>query len=131
MERGARKGQAAQAARMSFGWDEAMAFALTLPGVTLGPGARGSTSPRVRGRQILSQGKAADTYVLRATREEIAVLKETEPDVFWQTPQYQGWPTVLVNGAAADPDRMRLLITRAWWDRASVRQRGAHGSARP
>jgi hypothetical protein len=116
---------------MSFGWNEAVSFALTLPGVAIGPGARGSSSPQVRGRQILSEGKAAGSYVLRATREEIAVLKETEPDCFWQTPQYEGWPTVLVNIAVADPDRMRLLITRAWWDRASVRQRNAHAATRP
>jgi len=49
------------------------------------------------------------------------------PETFWQTPQYEGWPTVLVNGACADPERMKLLIARAWWDRATVAQRRAHG----
>ena len=110
---------------MSFSWDEAVAHALTLPGVTMGAGAKGSVSPQVRGQQIVSQGRAPGTYVLRATREEILVLKETDPDSFWQTPQYEGWPTVLVNAASADPDRMKLLIERAWWDRASQKQRGA------
>ncbi|TGX52103.1 hypothetical protein E5A73_14905 [Sphingomonas gei] len=110
---------------MSFGWDEAVAYARTFPGVTMGAGARGSVSPQVRGRQIVSQGRAAGTYVLRATREEIEILKETDPQTFWQTPQYQGWPTVLVNAASADPERMQLLIARAWWDRASGSQRVA------
>ncbi|MGV3480946.1 MAG: hypothetical protein ACO1O3_13420 [Sphingobium sp.] len=116
---------------MSFTWDQAAAFALTLPGVTMGAGAKGSTSPRIRGRQIISQGRAPGSYVLRATREEIAVLKDTDPGCFWQTPQYEGWPTVLVNGDAADPERLMLLIERAWWDRASLRQREAHGRPRP
>lgn len=116
---------------MSFGWDEAVAFALSLPGVTMGAGAKGSTSPQMHGRQIISQGRTPGTYVLRATREEIEILKETDPDCFWQTPQYEGWPTVLINGDAADPERMRLLIERAWWDRASNRQREDHGVTRP
>ena len=110
---------------MSFGWEEAIAYALTLPGVTMGAGARGSVSPQVRGRQIVSQGRAPETYVLRATREEIKILKATDPDTFWQTPQYEGWPTVLVNAARAEPERMKLLIARAWWDRASGSQRAA------
>jgi hypothetical protein len=61
---------------MSFDWDEAVAFALTLPGVTMGAGARGSTSPQVRGQQIVSQGRTPGDFVLRATREEIGVLIE-------------------------------------------------------
>ncbi len=112
---------------MSFGWEEAVACALAFPGVTMGAGARGSVSPQVRGRQIVSQGRAAGTYVLRATREEIEILKDTDPQTFWQTPQYQGWPTVLVNAASAEPERMTKLIARAWWDRASTAQRIAAG----
>jgi hypothetical protein len=116
---------------VSFSWEEAVAFALTLPSVTMGAGARGSVSPQVRGKQIVSQGRAAGTYVLRATREEIEVLLDSDPGCFWQTPQYQGWPTVLVNGEVADPDRMEVLIERAWWDRASLAQRAERGGERP
>lgn len=115
---------------MAFGWDEAVAFALTLPGVSMGAGAKGSVSPQVRGRQIVSLGRQSGTYVLRATREEIDVLTETDPDCFWQTPQYEGWPCVLVRGAHADAARMRILIERAWWDRASAKQRAERGGAR-
>lgn len=116
---------------MAFGWEDAVAFALTLPGVTMGAGAKGSTSPQVRGQQIVSEGRQPGTYVLRATREEIEILKGTNPACFWQTPQYQGWPCVLVHGAAADTERMRILIERAWWDRASGKQRAVRGGERP
>jgi hypothetical protein len=116
---------------MAFDWDDAVAFALTLPGVSMGAGAKGSISPQVRGRQIVSEGRQPGTYVLRATREEIEVLKETDPACFWQTPQYEGWPCVLVRGGHADPDRMRILIARAWWDRASGKQRAQRGGDRP
>ncbi|QNA83585.1 hypothetical protein G4G27_05910 [Sphingomonas sp. So64.6b] len=116
---------------MSFGWDEAVAFALTLPGVTIGAGAKGTTSPQIRGQQIVSQGRDSGTFVLRATREEIEILKETDPACFWQTPQYEGWPTVLVRTETADPDRLKVLIERAWWDRATKAQRAARGGDRP
>jgi len=116
---------------LSFRWDEAVAYALTLPGVKMGAGAKGSTSPQIRGQQLVSQGRAPDSYVLRASRGEILVLKETDPDTFWQTPQYEGWPTVLVNAENADPERLKLLIERAWWDRASRTQRAAREGARP
>ena len=116
---------------MSFAWDEAVAFALTLPGVTIGAGAKGSTSPQIRGQQIVSQGREPGTFVLRATREEIEILKETDPACFWQTPQYEGWPTVLVRAGTADPDRLKVLIERAWWDRATKAQRAARGGDRP
>ena len=112
---------------MSFDWDEAVAHACTFPGVIMGAGAKGSVSPQVRGRQIVSQGRAPGTYVLRATREEIAVLKDTDPETVWQTPQEEGWPTVIVNADSAEPERMKLLIARAWWDRASGSQRAAAG----
>ncbi|QNQ11436.1 hypothetical protein [Sphingomonas alpina] len=116
---------------MSFGWDEAVAFALSLPGVAIGVGAKGSTSPQIRRQQLISQGRAPGTFVLRATREEIEVLKETDPDCFWQTPQYEGWPTVLVRTDAADPERLKTLIERAWWDRATGAQRAERGGDRP
>ncbi|MES2057676.1 MAG: hypothetical protein V4564_17205 [Pseudomonadota bacterium] len=116
---------------MSFGWDDAVAFAVSLPGVAMGAGAKGSTSPQIRGQQLVSQGRAPDSFVLRATRGEIEVLKETDPDCFWQTPQYEGWPTVLVRADAADPDRLKTLIERAWWDRATKAQRAERGGDRP
>lgn len=116
---------------MSFDWGEAVAFALTLPGVSMGAGARGSLSPQVRGKQIVSQGRAPGSFVLRATREEIEVLIETDPDSFWQTPQYEGWPCVLVRSEAADRDRVIRLIERAWWDRASHAQRAKRCAERP
>jgi hypothetical protein len=112
---------------VSFSWNEAVAFALTLPGVTMGAAAKGSVAPQLRGRQLLSQGHAEGTYVLRATREEIEILMETDPECFWQTPQYQGWPTVIVNADAADPERLKLLIGRAWWDRTTRAQQAAYG----
>lgn len=112
-------------------WDEIVAFALTLPGVELRPAARGVPVPMVRGRQIVAPGREPGSIALRAAREEIELLIERAPDIFWQTPQYAGWPIVLVHADRADPEHLRALVERAWWDRASLRQRAERGGGRP
>src|SRR5688572_19270509 len=112
-------------------WDEIVAFTLTLPGVTLGAAARGSLVPMVRGKQIVAPGRLQGSIALRAAREEIDTLLEVEPDIFFQTAQYRGWPIVLVHATRADPEHLKALIERAWWDRASLRQRAERGGERP
>jgi hypothetical protein len=112
-------------------WDDIVAFALCLPGVTLDEAAKGSLVPMVRGKQIVAPGRAPGSIALRATREEIDHLLELEPDIFFQTPQYKGWPIVLVHADRADPEHLKALIERAWWDRASQKQRAERGGERP
>ncbi len=112
-------------------WDEIVAFALSLPGVELKPAARGTLVPLVRGRQIVAPGRTPGSIALRAAREEIDYLREAAPDIFFQTPQYEGWPIVLVHARRADTEHLKALIERAWWDRASARQRAGRGGERP
>jgi hypothetical protein len=56
---------------------------------------------------------------------------ETDPETFWETPHYRGWPAVLVRFGSADRERIERVIERAWWDRASKIQRTARGGERP
>jgi len=112
-------------------WDEIVAFALSLPGVTLSPAAKGTLVPMVRGKQIVAPGRAPGSIALRAAREEIEHLLEMAPHIFFQTPQYRDWPVVLAHADRAEPEHLKLLIERAWWDRASHSQRARRGDARP
>jgi hypothetical protein len=57
--------------------------------------------------------------------DELDVLIETEPQVFFQTDHYRGWPAVLARYATADPARIAVLLERAWMRRASKAQRAA------
>ncbi len=41
-----------------------------------------------------------------------------EPDLFFTTPGYDGWPLVMLRLAAVDTDRLRELVTDAWRMRA-------------
>ena len=59
-----------------------------------------------------------------------AMLIETQPDVFWETAHYAGWPAVLVRFGMGERDWLETLIARAWWDKAPRPIRAAYG-ARP
>ncbi|MGK6320116.1 MmcQ/YjbR family DNA-binding protein [Sphingomonas sp. DT-204] len=107
-------------------WDDVMAFALALPDTEMAP-FYGTPCPKVNAKAFASPGREAGSFCVMAPHDEKAVLLETDPDSFWQTPHYDGWPAVLVRYGSADPERIANVIRRAWWDRARKPQRDAFG----
>jgi hypothetical protein len=96
-------------------WDEAVAFALSLPGTEMGS-SYGMPAVKVaaNGRAFLSTGHEPDTsFVLSIPDDNIELLKATDPHSFWQTPHYEGWPAVLVRYDARDDERVRDVIAQA------------------
>jgi len=110
-------------------WDRVVAFALTLPDTSM-ESFYGALCPKVNNKAFVSAGREPDRFHVPSPHHEKAVLLNTDPATFWQTAHYEGWPGLLVRYDAADPDRVRTVITRAWWDKASKAQRTAFG-ARP
>ena len=97
-------------------WDEAVAFALTLPGTELSS-SYGKPAVKVNGRAFLYVGREEETsFGVAVDLDTVEMLMTTDPDTFWQTPHYAGWPAVLVRFDSADPDRVRSVIERshAW-----------------
>jgi len=107
-------------------WAEVVAFACALPDVAMSP-FYGTPCPKVNGKAFVSPGREADSFHVMAPHDEKAVLLDTDPETFWQTPHYEGWPGLLVRYGAADEERVRNVIRRAWWDRAKKPQRAAFG----
>jgi hypothetical protein len=106
--------------------EEVMDIGLALPGATRGT-SYGRDAVLVRGKMFVCAGKEDDHFVLRATLDEIDLLIASDPDSFYQTLHYVGWPAVLVRYAAADPERIAVLVERAWAGRASKAQLRARG----
>lgn len=108
-------------------WTELVAFARTLPDVEEGT-TYGKPAVKLCGR-MLAATTAPDpgSFVLHVSVAEKEVLLDTDPATFWETDHYRGWPAVLVRFGSSAKDRIRLLLTRAWWDRATVRQRRSFG----
>ena len=107
-------------------WDAVAAFALTLPGSEASTSYR-QPAIKVAGRMFVSAGHGAGSFHVRAGHDEKAVLLDTDPATFWQTPHYEGWPGLLVRYGSADPERIALVIRRAWWDALTPAVRRVHG----
>ncbi len=107
-------------------WQDVLDHACALPDVTMAP-FYGTPCPKVNGKAFVSPGREAGSFHVMACHEEKAILLETDPDTFWQTPHYANWPGLLVRYGAADADRVRAVIDRAWWYRARKAQRALYG----
>lgn len=107
-------------------WEAVKAFALTLPDTYL-ESFYGTPCPKVNKKAFVSPGREPDSFHVMSPHEEKAVLLDTDPDTFWQTDHYRNWPGLLVRFGSADPERVRNVIRRAWWDRANKAQRAAFG----
>jgi len=106
--------------------DEMFAYALTQPGAedsTL----HGGRCIRVRGHWIVNTTQDPDALALALDHGTVEFLMETEPQTYFQTPHFEGWPAVLVRFAAADDDRLCEQIDKAWARRATKSQRRARG----
>ena len=92
-------------------WEEAVAFALTLPDTERGT-SYGKPAVKVasNGRAFLFPSHEPDTsFGVAIDLDAIEILKETDPDTFWQTPHYVGWEGVLIRYDG--PDHARVLET--------------------
>jgi len=96
-------------------FDEAVDYALTLPGTETG---RSYGQPVVKvasnGRAFLFRSHEANTsFGVAMDLDTIELLKETDPDTFWQSPHYVGWEGVLVRYDSNDEERVREVIGRS------------------
>jgi len=96
-------------------WDEAVAFALSLPDTELGA-SYGKPAVKVasNGRAFLFPSHEAGTsFGVAIDLDTIEILKETDPETFWQTPHYAGWEGVLIRYDSMDEERVREVIERS------------------
>ncbi|MEO7178810.1 MAG: MmcQ/YjbR family DNA-binding protein [Allosphingosinicella sp.] len=105
-------------------WDEAVAFASSLPGAELST-SYGKPAVKVNGRAFLFTSHEAETsFGVAVDLDTVEILKETDPDTFWQTPHYEGWPGVLVRYGSPDAERVKEVIERSHaWTAAKPRPR--------
>ena len=96
-------------------WEEAVGYALTLPGTEL------STSYGKPAVKVASNGRAflfpshepKTSFGIAIDLDTVEMLKATEPETYWQTPHYEGWPTVLIRYDCKDEERVRDVIGRS------------------
>ena len=95
-------------------WDDVVAIGTRLPGVEVGT-SYGTPALRVRGKGMCRMRTSPDALVIRVTdMGEREALLQCDPDVFFTTPHYDGWPYVLVRLEAVDPVELGELLEDAW-----------------
>ena len=97
---------------MSLDWDTVTAFAASLTGAERSP-HYGAPAVKANGNAFVAPGREAGSFCLLIDRDTVDLLKETDPDTYWQTKHYEGWPAVLVRYDSPDPDRVHAMIERA------------------
>lgn len=55
-----------------------------------------------------------DVIVVMVDQDEKEVLLGAEPDVFFTTPHYDGYPAMLVRLSAIEPDELQEVLTESW-----------------
>ncbi|HSK07908.1 MAG TPA: MmcQ/YjbR family DNA-binding protein [Acidimicrobiia bacterium] len=121
-------------------WDDVRRIALSLP-ETDEVSSRGTASWRVKGKGFVWERplRRADYEALGVTAPDGPILgvrvtdlgvKEAllgdDPDVFFTTPHFDGYPAVLVRLDRIDIAELGELVIEAWLDRAPKRLAGEY-----
>jgi hypothetical protein len=97
---------------------------LSFPGVEEGP-CYGTAGFRVRGR-FLARLRDDDTVlVVKCGDMERDLRMQADPDTFFTTDHYRGYPTVLVRLDSVTQDDLRDVLEVAWLRSAPKRLRAA------
>jgi hypothetical protein len=83
------------------------------------PGIEDSTSYgtpaiKVRGKLLARVHQSGECFVLRTDLLDREILLQSDPNVFFITDHYRGYPWILVRFSAVDPSVLPDLIERAW-----------------
>ncbi|MFJ6954941.1 MmcQ/YjbR family DNA-binding protein [Micromonospora aurantiaca (nom. illeg.)] len=122
-------------------WEDVRRIALGLPETTERPTYDEAPAWRVRDKSFvwerpLRRGEldalgdaAPDGPILGARVPDLGAkeaLIADDPDVYFTTPHFDGYPAVLVRLDRIDVDELTELVTEAWYARAPKRLATAH-----
>lgn len=95
-------------------WPDVVAAGRELPEVEEGTWYR-TPCLRVRKKSFCRLKEDGETLVVRVVDlQDKEALLRGNPDVYFTTPHYDGYPYVLVRLADADPAELRELLEDAW-----------------
>jgi hypothetical protein len=102
-------------------WATVRAIALSLPEAEEVPGDRPQF--RVGGKLFAWKSRERDggTLAIRVDRDEKPLMLDSRPDLYFETPHYNGYPGVLVPLDAIDVDELRERLEDAWLIQAPKR----------
>jgi hypothetical protein len=108
-------------------WESVLRMALDLPGVEEGT-SYSTPALRVKGKFFARLWEDGETLVLKVGFDARDILLQSQPDVFFVTDHYAGYPAILVRLPRVDPEQLRDLLEEAW--RLNAPKRLAAGAAK-
>jgi hypothetical protein len=95
-------------------------LSLALPEVEEGT-SYGTPAWKVRGKSFARIKEDGETLVVRVDPGEKEMLMAAEPEIFFETPHYHGYPAVLVRLAAIPEDELAEVLEDSWRRQAPKR----------
>lgn len=87
--------------------------AAKLPGVEEST-SYGTPALKVGGKMLARLKEDGASIVVRMDFDSRDLLLKTQPEIFYLTDHYLGYPAVLVRLAATSPTRLRSILADAW-----------------
>jgi len=103
--------------------------ALALPGVEEGS-SYGTPGFRVRGKFLARMKEDGETLVVKCGDDERDFRMQADPETFFITDHYRGYPTVLIRLARVRLGDLREVLAEAWRRNAPKRLIAAHDRKR-
>ena len=98
---------------MSVTFETVRRIALALPKVEEGT-SYGTPAFRVGKKFLARLWEDGEVLVVKIGFDEREILMKADPETFFITDHYQGYPSVLVRLASVDPDDLREVLEQAW-----------------
>jgi hypothetical protein len=106
-------------------YEDVRRIVLSLPGTFERP-SYGTPGLFVGKKLLVRLKEDGRDVVLRMSLDEKAYLIEVDPETFYETDHYKGWPAVLARLARLDEATVRALVAREWRASAPKRLQAAH-----
>lgn len=102
-------------------WEDVVAIGSRFPGVEVGK-SWGTPALKVKDKFLCRMRTNPDALVLRVIHMgEREALLQGDPETFFITPHYDGYPAVLVRLDKVDPTELAELLEDAWRTQAPKR----------
>ena len=101
-------------------WSTVRALALAFPGVEEGS-SYGTPGLRVRGRFLARLWEDGETLVVKCGDDERDFRMKADPETFFLTDHYRGYPTVLVRLSRVTREDLGDVLEEAWRRQAPKR----------
>jgi hypothetical protein len=88
----------------------------------------GTLSLKLKGKSFCRMKEKMDSVLVVMVPLGLKeALIEAEPDKYFETPHYAGWPAMLVRLSAVDDDELKTRLECAWLERAPAKLKKEFG----